>query len=225
MDIAQERRLVTEIPGPRSQALLERRQTAVTSGLASSLPVFVEAASGAILRDVDGNQLIDLGAGIAVLNVGQLARRPWSEAVREQLDRFTHLCMQVDQYEPYVELAERLNELTPGSFPKKTLFVSTGAEAVENAVKIARYATGRQAVVVFDHAFHGRTLLAMTMTAKAMPYKSGLGPFAPRSTGCRCPIRTDARPARRPRTAGRPASTTRSTPWTSSSEATASRPS
>jgi 4-aminobutyrate aminotransferase / (S)-3-amino-2-methylpropionate transaminase / 5-aminovalerate transaminase len=178
MDIAQERRLVTEIPGPKSQALLERRRAAVTSGLSSSLPVFVEAASGAILRDVDGNQLIDLGAGISVLNVGNTSPAVVS-AVREQLDRATHLCMQVAQYEPYVELAERLNALTPGSFPKKTLFVSTGAEAVENAVKIARYATGRQAVVVFDHAFHGRTLLTMTMTAKAMPYKSGLGPFAP----------------------------------------------
>jgi 4-aminobutyrate aminotransferase/(S)-3-amino-2-methylpropionate transaminase len=178
MDIAQERKLVTEIPGPRSRALLSRRQATVPTGLGSTTPVFADAASGAILRDVDGNQLIDLGAGIAVLNAGSSAPGV-VDAVRGQLERFTHTCMQVMQYEPYVALAERLNALTPGAFAKKTLLVSTGAEAVENAVKIARYATGRQAVVVFDHAFHGRTLLAMTMTAKAMPYKSGLGPFAP----------------------------------------------
>jgi 4-aminobutyrate aminotransferase/(S)-3-amino-2-methylpropionate transaminase len=178
MDIAQERKLVTEIPGPRSRALLSRRQATVPTGLGSTTPVFADAASGAILRDVDGNQLIDLGAGIAVLNAGSSAPGV-VDAVRGQLERFTHTCMQVMQYEPYVALAERLNALTPGVFAKKTLLVSTGAEAVENAVKIARYATGRQAVVVFDHAFHGRTLLAMTMTAKAMPYKSGLGPFAP----------------------------------------------
>jgi 4-aminobutyrate aminotransferase/(S)-3-amino-2-methylpropionate transaminase len=178
MDIRQERRLATEIPGPNSRALLQRRRAAVPGGLGSSTPVFVEAASGAILRDVDGNQLIDLGAGIAVLNVGNTSVAV-TDAIREQLDRFTHTCMQVTQYEPYVVLAERLNALVPGDGPEKTLFVSTGAEAVENAVKIARYHTKRDAVVVFDHAFHGRTLLAMTMTAKAMPYKSGLGPFAP----------------------------------------------
>ncbi len=178
MDITQERRLITEIPGPRSRELLSRRQGALPTGLGSTTNVFADAASGAIVRDVDGNQLIDLGAGIAVLNAGNSAPEVVG-AVRAQLDRFTHTCMQVTQYEPYVALAERLNALTPGSFAKKTMFVSTGAEAVENAVKIARYATGRQAVVVFDHSFHGRTLLAMTMTAKAMPYKSGLGPFAP----------------------------------------------
>ncbi len=178
MDITQERRLVTQIPGPKSQALLERRTAAVPLGLGSYTAVFAEAASGSIIRDVDGNQLIDLGAGIAVLNAGNSAPAV-VDAVREQLDHFTHTCMQVTQYEPYVALAERLNALTPGSFAKKTLFVSTGAEAVENAVKIARYATGRQAVVVLDHSFHGRTLLAMTMTAKAMPYKTGFAPFAP----------------------------------------------
>ncbi len=178
MEIPQERRLVTDIPGPRSRELLERRRGAVPNGLSSTTPVFVEAASGAILLDVDGNQLIDLGVGIFVLNVGNSATDV-VDAVRAQLDRFTHTCMQVTQYEPYVALAERLNALTPGDFPKKTLFVSTGAEAVENAVKIARYHTKRSAVVVFDHSFHGRTLLAMTMTAKSMPYKSGLGPFAP----------------------------------------------
>jgi 4-aminobutyrate aminotransferase/(S)-3-amino-2-methylpropionate transaminase len=198
MDIPQQRQVITEIPGPRSRALLERRSAAVPRGLGSTTPVFVQEASGAVLRDVDGNQLIDLGAGISVLNAGNAAPAIVG-AVRQQLDRFTHTCMQVTQYEPYVELAERLNALTPGAFDKKTVFVSTGAEAVENAVKIARYATGRQAVVVFDHAFHGRTLLAMTMTAKAMPYKSGLGPFAPEvyrspmSYPYRCP--TGAAPA------------------------------
>src|SRR5262249_42177852 len=150
MDIAQERRLVTEIPGPKSRALLERRAAAVTTGLASSFPVFVEAAAGAILLDVDGNHLIDLGSGISVLNVGNSAPAV-VEAIRAQLDRFTHTCMQVTQNEPYVALAERLNALTPGAFAKKTLFVSTGAEAVENEVKIARYATGRQARVGVRH--------------------------------------------------------------------------
>lgn len=178
MEIPQERRLVTEIPGPRSRALLERRLAAVPRGVFHTVPVFVEAGSGAILRDVDGNQLIDLGAGLAVLNAGNNAPAV-VEAVREQLERFTHTCFHVTMSEPYVALAERLNALVPGDEPHRTMFTNSGAEAVENAVKIARYFTGRQAVVVFDHAFHGRTLLAMTMTAKVMPYKQGLGPFAP----------------------------------------------
>ena len=178
MDIAQERRLVTEIPGPRSRALLERRIDAVPRGISSTAPIFVDAASGAIVRDVDGNQLIDLGAGLAVLNVGNSAPAI-VEAVRAQLDRFTHTCMHVTMSEPYVALAERLNALVPGDVARKTIFVNSGAEATENAVKIARHATGRSAVVVFDHAFHGRTLLAMSMTAKEMPYKHRFGPFAP----------------------------------------------
>jgi 4-aminobutyrate aminotransferase/(S)-3-amino-2-methylpropionate transaminase len=178
MDIPQERRLLTEIPGPRSRALLERRMAAVPRAVFLTTPVFVEAASGAVLRDVDGNQLIDLGAGLAVLNVGNAAP-PVVEAVRGQLDRFTHTCQHVTSAEPYVELAERLNALVPGDGARKTMFVNSGAEAVENAVKVARYFTRRPAVVVVDHAFHGRTLLAMTMTGKAMPYKQGLGPFAP----------------------------------------------
>src|SRR5947209_5283888 len=140
MEIEQERRLVTEIPGPKSRALLGRRRSAVPNGLGSSTPLFVEGASGAILLDVDGNQLIDLGAGISVLNMGNTSPAV-VEAIREQLDHFTHTCMQVTQYEPYVALAERLNALTPGEGPKKTLLVSTGAEAIENAVKIARYHT------------------------------------------------------------------------------------
>ncbi|TMK86122.1 MAG: aminotransferase class III-fold pyridoxal phosphate-dependent enzyme, partial [Actinobacteria bacterium] len=178
MEIPQERRLVTEIPGPKSRAMLERRQAAVPRGVFYTTPVFVEAASGAIIRDVDGNSLIDLGAGLAVLNVGNDAPAV-VKAVRDQLDRFTHTCMHVTMGEPYVELAERLNQLVPGDVDRKTILVNSGAEAVENAVKIARYSTKRPGVVVFDHAFHGRTLLAMTMTAKVMPYKQGFMSQAP----------------------------------------------
>jgi 4-aminobutyrate aminotransferase / (S)-3-amino-2-methylpropionate transaminase / 5-aminovalerate transaminase len=178
MDIPQERRLVTEIPGPKSRALLERRQAAVPRGVFYTTPLFVEAASGAIIRDVDGNSLIDLGAGLAVLNTGNAAPAV-VEAIRTQLDHYTHTCMHVTMGAPYVELAERLNALVPGDVPRKTMFANSGAEAVENAVKIARYFTKRPAVVVFDHAFHGRTLLAMTMTAKVMPYKQGFMSSAP----------------------------------------------
>ncbi len=178
MDIPQERRLLTEIPGPKSRQLLERRVEAIPRGVFYTTPIFVEAASGAIIRDVDGNSLIDLGAGLAVLNTGN-ADPAVVEAVHEQADRFTHTCFHVTMSEPYVELAERLNSLTPGDTPKKTMFANSGAEAVENAVKIARYYTKRSGVVVFDHAFHGRTLQAMTMTAKVSPYKQGFGPTAP----------------------------------------------
>src|SRR5206468_12613130 len=140
MDIAQERRLVTEIPGPKSRRLLERRQAALPRGVFYTHPIFVEAAAGAIIRDVDGNSLIDLGAGLAVLNTGNSSPAV-VEAIRAQLDRFTHTCMHVTMGEPYVELAERLNQLVPGDVPRKTKFANSGAEAVENAVKIARYAT------------------------------------------------------------------------------------
>ncbi|MGH2740392.1 MAG: 4-aminobutyrate--2-oxoglutarate transaminase [Actinomycetota bacterium] len=178
MEIAQERRLVTEIPGPESRALLERRARAVPKAVFNTIPVFVKAASGAIVEDVDGNRLIDFGAGLAVLNVGNSSPAV-TDALHEQTDLFTHTCFHVTMNEPYVALAERLNALTPGEFPKQTMLVNSGAEAVENAVKIARYATGRSAVVTFDHGFHGRTLLAMTLTGKVMPYKQGFGPFAP----------------------------------------------
>jgi len=178
MDIPQERRLVTEIPGPRSRALLERRIEAIPRGVFYTTPIFVEAASGAIIRDVDGNSLIDLGAGLAVLNTGNAAPAV-VEAVREQAQRFTHTCFHVTMSEPPVALAERLNALAPGDVPRKTMFANSGAEAVENAVKISRYFTKRPGVVVFDHAFHGRTLQAMTMTAKVSPYKLGFGPTAP----------------------------------------------
>src|SRR5947199_6659170 len=142
MDIAQERRLVTELPGPKSRALLERRLVALPRGVFYTYPVFVQAASGAIIRDVDGNSLIDLGAGLAVLNTGNDAPAV-VEAIREQLDRFTHTCMHVTMSEPYVALAERLNALVPGDVPRKSMFANSGAEAVANAVKIGRYITKR----------------------------------------------------------------------------------
>jgi 4-aminobutyrate aminotransferase/(S)-3-amino-2-methylpropionate transaminase len=176
--VAQRRNLVTEIPGPRSRALMERRKAAVPAGVGGTMPVFAERASGGIVLDIDGNSFIDLGAGIAVLNVGSSAELV-VEAIAEQAARFTHTCFQVTPYESYVELAERLNGLVPGDLERRSYFVNSGAEAVENAVKIARSVTGRQAVVVFDHAFHGRTLLAMSMTSKAMPYKATFGPLAP----------------------------------------------
>jgi 4-aminobutyrate aminotransferase/(S)-3-amino-2-methylpropionate transaminase len=178
MDIPQERKLVTEIPGPRSLEWFERRRDAVALGVAAMHPIVTARASGAIVEDVDGNRLIDFATGIAVLNVGHTAPEV-VEAIQKQAELDTHTCFHVTANEPYIELAERLNALTPGTFPKKTMFANSGAEAVENAVKIARRATGRQAIVTFDHAFHGRTLLAMSLTAKVMPYKQGMGPFAP----------------------------------------------
>jgi 4-aminobutyrate aminotransferase / (S)-3-amino-2-methylpropionate transaminase / 5-aminovalerate transaminase len=178
MDIPQERKLVTEIPGPRSREWFERRAGAIPQGVAGIHPIVTARASGAIIEDVDGNRLIDLATGISVLNVGHTAPEVVAAAQR-QLELDTHTCFHVTANEPYIELAEKLNELTPGAFAKKTMFANSGAEAVENAVKIARKATGRPAIVTFDHAFHGRTLLAMTLTAKVMPYKQGMGPFAP----------------------------------------------
>ncbi|WP_418062831.1 4-aminobutyrate--2-oxoglutarate transaminase [Pimelobacter simplex] len=175
--ITQERRLVTAIPGPRSQELAARKAKAVASGVAVGLPVQVVAAGGGILVDADGNQLIDLGSGIAVTTVGNSAPRV-VEAVTRQVAEFTHTCFMVTPYEGYVAVAEKLNELTPGTHEKRSALFNSGAEAVENAVKIARSATGRQSVVVFDHAYHGRTNLTMAMTAKNMPYKKGFGPFA-----------------------------------------------
>jgi 4-aminobutyrate aminotransferase / (S)-3-amino-2-methylpropionate transaminase / 5-aminovalerate transaminase len=178
MDIPQERKLVTEIPGPRSLEWFERRGDAVAQGVGAIHPIVTARASGAIVEDVDGNRLIDFATGIAVLNVGHTAPEVVA-AIQKQAELDTHSCFHVTANEPYIELAERLNALTPGTFPKKTMFANSGAEAVENAVKIARRATGRPAIVTFDHAFHGRTLLAMTLTAKVMPYKQGMGPFAP----------------------------------------------
>jgi 4-aminobutyrate aminotransferase / (S)-3-amino-2-methylpropionate transaminase / 5-aminovalerate transaminase len=178
MDIPQERRLVTEVPGPRSRELLARRQASVPKAVFNTVPVFVERAQGAIVQDVDGNRFIDFGAGLAVLNVGN-APPEVVEAIRRQAEAFTHTCFHVTMHEPYVALAEELNRLVPGEEPKRTMLVNSGAEAVENAVKVARYFTGRDAVVTFDHGFHGRTLMAMSLTGKVMPYKLGFGPFAP----------------------------------------------
>ncbi len=175
--LPQERRLVTEIPGPGSLERLERKRAHVADGVGTTLPVFVTAAGGGVLVDVDGNSLIDLGSGIAVTTVGNAAPEVVTR-VQEQAAAFTHTCFMVTPYDGYVDVCAALAELTPGDHAKKSALFNSGAEAVENAVKIARVATGRDAVVAFDHAYHGRTNLTMAMTAKSMPYKSGFGPFA-----------------------------------------------
>ncbi|MCZ3388372.1 MAG: 4-aminobutyrate--2-oxoglutarate transaminase [Actinomycetia bacterium] len=175
--LPQERRVVTAIPGPKSAELLARKKSAVSDGIGTILPVFIKAAGGGVVVDVDDNSLIDLGAGIAVVNVGNAAPTVVA-SIAEQAAAFTHTCFMVTPYEGYVAVAEQLNRLTPGDHEKKTALFNSGAEAVENAVKIARYATGRSAVVVFEHAYHGRTNLTMALTAKSMPYKYNFGPFA-----------------------------------------------
>jgi 4-aminobutyrate aminotransferase/(S)-3-amino-2-methylpropionate transaminase len=177
-DLPQVRRLVTAIPGPRSQELLARKNAAVPGGVGVTLPVFVTRAGGGVLEDVDGNSLIDFGSGIAVTSVGNSAEAVVRRA-SAQLADFTHTCFMVTPYEGYVRVAEELNALTPGGHEKRTALFNSGAEAVENAVKIARAHTGRPAVVVFDHGYHGRTNLTMALTAKNMPYKHSFGPFAP----------------------------------------------
>jgi len=175
--LVQERRLVTDLPGPRSQELSARRAAAVSAGGSSMLPVYITAAGGGVLVDVDGNSLIDLGAGIAVVSVGNAAPRV-VEQVREQVANFTHTCFMITPYEGYVAVCEALNRLTPGRHEKRSALFNSGAEAVENAVKVARAATGRTSIVAFDHAYHGRTNLTMALTAKSMPYKHSFGPFA-----------------------------------------------
>ncbi|MGI8522913.1 MAG: 4-aminobutyrate--2-oxoglutarate transaminase [Nocardioides sp.] len=175
--LAQQRRLVTEIPGPRSVQKLARKQQYVADGVGTTLPVFVTAAGGGVLVDADGNSLIDLGSGIAVTTVGNAAGSVVAR-VQEQVAAFTHTCFMVTPYDGYVDVCVELAELTPGDHAKKSALFNSGAEAVENAVKIARSHTGRDAVAVFDHAYHGRTNLTMAMTAKNMPYKHGFGPFA-----------------------------------------------
>ena len=176
--LTQERRLVTAIPGPKSIEALKRRSEATSGGLGMAIPVMIERASDAILLDIDGNQIIDLGSGIGVVNVGNSASRVVDRVI-EQVQAFTHTCFTVAPYMNYIEVCEKLNAMTPGSHKKKSLLVNSGAEAVENAVKIARHYTKRPAIVVFEHSYHGRTNLTMALTAKNMPYKEGFGPFAP----------------------------------------------
>lgn len=168
----------SQAPRPRTEELLAKRNQHVPRGVYNINPVFVARAEGATVEDVDGRRYIDFAGGIGVLNVGHRDPRVLA-AIREQTERYLHQCFHVAMYEPYVELAARLNALTPGTFPKKTMFTNSGAEAVENGVKVARAYTKRPAVVAFDHAFHGRTLLGLTLTSKVHPYKAGFGPFAP----------------------------------------------
>ncbi len=176
--LEQSRRLVTEIPGPTSRELIDRKAAAVPRGVGSTMPVYVARAGGGIVEDVDGNRLIDLGSGIAVTTIGNAAPRV-VDAVSKQVADFTHTCFMITPYEGYVAVAEQLNRLTPGTGEKRSALFNSGAEAVENAVKVARMFTHKTAVVAFDHAYHGRTNLTMALTAKSMPYKSGFGPFAP----------------------------------------------
>jgi 4-aminobutyrate aminotransferase/(S)-3-amino-2-methylpropionate transaminase len=168
--------LRTPIPGPNSRALSERRAQAVPRGLSHGTPIYVAKAEDAWLEDVDGNRYIDFAGGIGCANAGH-RQQPVVEAIREQLDKYLHTCVQVTPYEGYVKLAERMNQVTPGKFSKKTLFVNSGAEAVENAVKIARAYTKRPAIIAFEDAFHGRTMMTLALTSKTHPYKAGFAPF------------------------------------------------
>lgn len=170
--------LKTEIPGPKSRAVLTRRQNAIPNGLARATDVVVEKAQGAVVHDIDGNTLIDMAGGIGMLNAGHCPPQV-VDAIQKQAEAYLHTCALVATYEPYVELCERLNALTPGTFPKKTLLSNSGAEAVENAVKLARVYTGKQAIIVFEGAYHGRTYLTMSLTSKYGLFKKGFGPFAP----------------------------------------------
>jgi 4-aminobutyrate aminotransferase/(S)-3-amino-2-methylpropionate transaminase len=175
--VPQQRLLVTEIPGPKSKAEIQRRSEEVSGGLGIAFPAVIASTGGAILVDLDGNQIIDMAAGIGVTNVGNGAQRVIDRVI-EQVQAFSHTCFTVVPYQGYIDVCAKLNALTPGTHKKKSVLVNSGAEAVENAVKIARHATKRQAIVVFEHAYHGRTNLTMALTAKNMPYKDGFGPFA-----------------------------------------------
>ena len=175
--IPQQRLLVTEIPGPKSKAEIQRRSEEVSGGLGIAFPAVIESTGGAILIDLDGNQIIDMASGIGVTNIGNTAQRVVDRVI-EQVQAFTHTCFTVVPYQGYIDVCAKLNALTPGTHKKKSVLVNSGAEAVENAVKIARHVTKRQAVVVFEHAYHGRTNLTMALTAKNIPYKDGFGPFA-----------------------------------------------
>jgi 4-aminobutyrate aminotransferase/(S)-3-amino-2-methylpropionate transaminase len=175
--LPQTRHLATAIPGPKSQELIARRKEAVSAGLGMAIPAIIERGEGAILQDVDGNRIIDLGAGIGVVNVGNAAPRVVARVV-EAVQAFTHTNFTTAPYLGYIEVCEALNRLTPGTHKKKSILQNSGAEAVENAIKIARHATKRPAIIVFEHAYHGRTNLTMALTAKNVPYKEGFGPFA-----------------------------------------------
>ena len=177
-ELEQRRILKTAIPGPRSVELMARKTGAVARGVGTTMPVFAVAAGGGVVVDVDGNSLIDFGSGIAVTTIGNSAPRVVA-AVQDQVEQFTHTCFMITPYEDYLAVAEQLNSLTPGSYEKRSALFNSGAEAVENAVKIARAYTKKHAIVAFDHAYHGRTNLAMALTAKSMPYKHSFGPFAP----------------------------------------------
>lgn len=168
--------LRTAIPGPKSIALAERRVAAVPRGLSHGTPIYVAKAQDAWIEDVDGNRYIDFAGGIGCLNAGH-RRQSVLAAIRDQVDRFLHTCVQVTPYEGYIRLAERMNQVTPGKFPKKTLFVNSGAEAVENAIKIARAHTGKPGIIAFEDAFHGRTMMTLALTSKTHPYKAGFAPF------------------------------------------------
>ncbi len=175
--LPQSRHIATEIPGPKSVQAIARRKEAVSGGLGMAYPAIIARAEGAIMEDIDGNRIIDLGSGIGVVNVGNANPRVVSR-VTDAVNAFTHTNFTTAPYMGYIEVCEALNELTPGTFKKKSLLQNSGAEAVENAIKIARHYTKRQAIVVFEHAYHGRTNLTMALTAKNMPYKEGFGPFA-----------------------------------------------
>jgi 4-aminobutyrate aminotransferase/(S)-3-amino-2-methylpropionate transaminase len=169
-------KLRTAVPGPRSQELIRRRAQAVPRGIYLGTPIYVAEAEGAVIEDVDGNRYLDLAGGIGCLNVGHRAPGV-TQAIHSQVDRYMHTCFQVLPYEGYVCLAERMNQLAPGKFAKKTMFVNSGAEAVENAVKAARAYTKRPAVIAFEDAFHGRTMMTLALTSKTHPYKAGFEPF------------------------------------------------
>ena len=177
MSLEQKRILVTPIPGPISTQMQERRKKVVSAGVGTLLPVFIDEAHDAIMRDVDGNQFIDMASGIGVVTIGHTNDRV-VEAVQKQVAKLTHTLFTVAPYEPYVRVAELVTAHAPGNFAKKAAFFNSGAEAVENAVKIARKATGRTEIAVFDHAYHGRTNLTMSMNFKIHPYGTGFGPLA-----------------------------------------------
>lgn len=179
-------KIVTEIPGPKSMELLKRRNAAVARGISCSTEIFAKEGKGALLKDVDGNVYVDFAAGIGVLNAGYCDDGVVN-AIRKQSEAFIHTSFNVTMYEPYIALAERLANAVPGKEPKKVMFANSGAEAVENAVKIARKYTGKMGVVTLEGSFHGRTLLTMTMTSKVIPYKDGFAPFAPECYKIPCP--------------------------------------